>query len=125
MLLRIIRRGTVSLVFLHHIFPFVLQRSSEGNKRETERNACFQYFYLPNKIYCIYYLQGRFAGIKLSKLARSVIADTMTTSAWTSAVILDRCLSWIRLRITLRRVAVENTRHNAGTQCVRVKCNRI
>lgn len=71
------------------------------------------------------HLQERFAGIKLSRLARSVIADTMMMSAWTSAAILDRYLSWIRLRITQRKVAVGNTRRNAGTQCMQIKRDRI
>lgn len=63
---------------------------------------------------CILYSQARFAGTRLSKLARNVIADTMMKSARISAVILDRCPRWTKSRMTRRKAAIESTEHNAG-----------
>jgi len=61
------------------------------------------------------YLQEHFAGTKSSKPARNAIVDMMTTNAWTSAAIPDRCPNWIRSKTTRPKVAIGNTERNAGT----------
>lgn len=57
------------------------------------------------------------------KLARSAIADTMTMSVWTNAVILDKCPSWIKSRMRRRKVAIGNMERNAGARenCFQLK----